>query len=68
MNHTYPSPYESYIFAFLAKNKHFETLVFPTPMKKKQIEDILIGPSPLKGLNNRNKNIFFIFVKNIIKY
>jgi len=30
-----------------------------------QIEDTLIRPSPLGGLANRDKNIFFIFVKII---
>jgi len=31
-----------------------------------QIGDILIGPSPLRELTNRDKNMFFIFIKNII--
>jgi len=33
-----------------------------------QIGGTLIGPSLLKGLTNRDKNMLSIFVKNIIKY
>jgi len=33
-----------------------------------QIGGTLIGPSPIGGFTNKDKNIFFIFVKNIIKY
>jgi len=33
-----------------------------------QIGGTLIELSPLKRLTNRDKNMFFIFIKNIIKY